>query len=91
MKSYLFNVLMMTTLGAFFANIAEVHFYTLNRSRIAEPELSRIIPIVGNYNKIVYISKGDLWLLYTNYLVGGASVATLVVLVVIGVIDIKKV
>lgn len=91
MKNYLFNTLMMVILGAFFVHMSEVHHYTLHRKEHAQPELGRVIPIVGNYNKTIFVSKGDLWLIYSNYIVGGVAVSALFLSIFFGFIDMKKV
>ena len=90
MKNYLFNILMTIVFCSFAAYVFELNYFTFHRPSYVLPEQNQVIQITGDYNKKIYISQNDLYLLYANYVVAVSSIVTLIILIYLGIVDLKK-
>lgn len=85
MKKILANTMMVIILGSFFGGSAVQYDYTRHRPERAQPELSRTVALPVFYNKTVFVTERDKWILYSIYIVGAVGAIILVLLIYSGV------
>jgi hypothetical protein len=85
MKKYLANTMMAIIMGSFFGSSAVQYDYTRHRPERAQPELSRTVALPVFYNKTVFVTERDKWILHSIYIVGAVGAVVLVLLIYSGV------
>lgn len=73
--------MMVIIMGSFFGGMEVKYHYTRNRPELAQPELSRTVALPAFYNKTVFVTERDKWILYSIYIVGVVGAVILVLLI----------